>query len=239
MRKYQNSPYTHFFFKNLFLPWLWRKFVSVLEHKVISKARLGCSIFSNPSYLCMWNSVSGDKAQLNLSPSTKRNQVAELYFDSDTVLNLAWVGSTAALNLARRRVYTSTDRLSINRGSLIIPQNAYGRSFPARSSRCKSIQYYRSWPLQLYWRFLMTRKTRTRGHVAFDTSGLFWKIALRLDSPYLQQIASIRKMPKNAITCRTSIRRFKSGLVVSTLYWISYRIEFFGRKKVPGPGSVH
>jgi hypothetical protein len=32
---------------------------------------------------------------------------------------------------------------------------------------------------------------------------------VRLDSPYLPQIASIRKMPKNAIACRTSIRRFK------------------------------
>ena len=41
----------------------------------------------------------------------------------------------------------------------------------------------------------MTHKPLTRGHVAFDTSGLFWKIAVRLDSPYLQQIASIRKIP--------------------------------------------
>ena len=55
----------------------------------------------------------------------------------------------------------------------------------------------------------MTRKTLTWGHVAFDTSGLFRKIAVRLDSPYLQQIASIRKMPTYAIACRTSIRRSK------------------------------
>ena len=55
----------------------------------------------------------------------------------------------------------------------------------------------------------MTRKSLTRGHVAFDTSGLFRKIAVRLDSPYLQQIASIRKMPTYAIACRTSIRRFE------------------------------
>jgi hypothetical protein len=55
----------------------------------------------------------------------------------------------------------------------------------------------------------VTRKSLTRGHVAFDTSGLFWKISVRLDSPYLQQIASIRKMPTYAIACRTSIRRFK------------------------------
>ena len=41
----------------------------------------------------------------------------------------------------------------------------------------------------------MTHKTITWGHVAFDTSGLFWKIAVRLDSPYLQQIASISKIP--------------------------------------------
>jgi hypothetical protein len=32
---------------------------------------------------------------------------------------------------------------------------------------------------------LVTHKTLTRGHVAFDTSGLLWKIAVRLDSPYL------------------------------------------------------
>jgi hypothetical protein len=55
----------------------------------------------------------------------------------------------------------------------------------------------------------VTRKTLTWGHVAFDTSGLFRKIAVRLVSPYLQQIASIRKMPTYAIACRTSIRRFK------------------------------
>jgi hypothetical protein len=36
------------------------------------------------------------------------------------------------------------------------------------------------------------------GHVAFDTSGLFRKIAVRLDSSYLQQIAFIRKMPTYA-----------------------------------------
>jgi hypothetical protein len=46
----------------------------------------------------------------------------------------------------------------------------------------------------------VTRKSLTRGHVAFDhafdTSGFFRKIAVRLDSPYLQQIAFIRKMPK-------------------------------------------
>ena len=57
----------------------------------------------------------------------------------------------------------------------------------------------------------MTRKSLTRGHVAFDTSGFFRKIAVCLDSPYLQQIAFKRKMPTNAIACRTSIPRFKSG----------------------------
>ena len=31
------------------------------------------------------------------------------------------------------------------------------------------------------WRILVTRKSLTRGHVAFDTSGLFRKIAVRLD----------------------------------------------------------
>ena len=47
----------------------------------------------------------------------------------------------------------------------------------------------------------MTHKTLTRGHVAFDASGLFWKIAVRLDSPYLQQILSYAKclqMPSHA-----------------------------------------
>ena len=59
------------------------------------------------------------------------------------------------------------------------------------------------------WRVLVTRKSLTRGHVAFDTSSFFRKIAVCLDSPHLQQIAFKRKMPKNAIACRTSIRRFK------------------------------
>jgi hypothetical protein len=39
--------------------------------------------------------------------------------------------------------------------------------------------------------------------------GRYGKIAVHLDSPYLQQIASIRKMPENTIACRTTIRRFK------------------------------
>jgi hypothetical protein len=55
----------------------------------------------------------------------------------------------------------------------------------------------------------VTHKTLTRGHIVFDTCGLFWKIAVRLDSPCRQQIASTSKMPTNAIACRTSIRRFK------------------------------
>jgi hypothetical protein len=45
----------------------------------------------------------------------------------------------------------------------------------------------------------VTRKTLTWGHVAFDTSGLFTKFSRKidvcLDSPYLQHVASIRKMP--------------------------------------------
>ena len=77
----------------------------------------------------------------------------------------------------------------------------------------------------------MTSKSLTRGHVAYDTSGLFWKIAVRLDSPYLQQIASIRKMPTYAIACRTSIRRFKRANVqlIEQLNFVQNRI--FERKK--------
>jgi hypothetical protein len=37
----------------------------------------------------MWNFVSEDKAQLDLSPSKKGNKVAELYSENGTVLNLA------------------------------------------------------------------------------------------------------------------------------------------------------
>ena len=51
--------------------WLWPKFVSVLEPRVTSIARLGFSIFSKPSYFCIWNFVSADKAQLALSAETK------------------------------------------------------------------------------------------------------------------------------------------------------------------------
>ena len=77
----------------------------------------------------------------------------------------------------------------------------------------------------------MTRKTLTWGHVAFDTSGLFRKIAVRLDSPYLQQIASIRKMPTYAIACRTSIRRFERAnyQLIEQLNFVQNRI--FEEKK--------
>jgi hypothetical protein len=77
----------------------------------------------------------------------------------------------------------------------------------------------------------VTRKFLTRGHVAFDTSGLFWKIAVRLDSPYLQQIASIRKMFTYAIACRTSIRRFKRAnyQLIEQSNFVQNRI--FGRRK--------
>ena len=77
----------------------------------------------------------------------------------------------------------------------------------------------------------MTRKTLARGHVAFDTSGLFRKIAVRLGSPYLQQIASIRKMPTYAIACRTSIRRFKRAnyQLIEQSNFVQNRI--FGKKK--------
>jgi hypothetical protein len=72
----------------------------------------------------------------------------------------------------------------------------------------------------------VTRKTLTRGHVAFDTSGLFWKIAVRLGLPYLQQIASIREMPINAIACRTSIRRCKRAnyQLIDQLNFVQNRI---------------
>jgi len=85
----------------------------------------------------------------------------------------------------------------------------------------------------------VARKTLTWGHVAFDTSGLFRKIAVRLDSPYLRQIASIRKMPTYAIACRTSIRRFKRAnyQLIEHSNYVQNRI--FGEKKVPGPGSVY
>ena len=87
----------------------------------------------------------------------------------------------------------------------------------------------------------MTSKSLTRGHVAFDTSGLFWKIAVRLDSPYLQQIASIRKMPTYAIACRTSIRRLKRAnyQLIEQLNFVQNRIFERKKKKVPGPGSVY
>jgi hypothetical protein len=89
------------------------------------------------------------------------------------------------------------------------------------------------------WRILVTRKTLTRGHVAFDTPGLFWKIPVRLDSPYLQQIASILEMPTNAIACHTSIRRFKRAnyQLIDQLNFVQNRI-FLGGKGT-GPGSVY
>jgi hypothetical protein len=147
----------------------------------------------------------------------------------------------------------------------------------------------------------VTRKSLTQGHVAFDTSGLFWKIDVRLDPPYrglsilsttlikqiwvfcksisiyflalaliastynwlepgiyfylfhrfsvylfkkvvlridspryLQQIASIRKMPTYAIACRTSIRWFKRAdyqLIEQLNFVLEYRIEFLKEKK--------
>ena len=49
---------------------LCRYFMSVLEPRVTSNARLRFSIFSKPSYFCMWNFVAADKARLTLSPET-------------------------------------------------------------------------------------------------------------------------------------------------------------------------
>jgi hypothetical protein len=85
------------------------------------------------------------------------------------------------------------------------------------------------------WRILVTRKTITRGHVAFDTYGLFRKIAVCLDPPYLQQIASIRKMPTYAIACRTSIRRFKRAnyQFIEHLNFVQNRIFSGGMYQVP------
>ena len=65
--KIHNFPHT--FFK--ILVWLWPKFVSVLDPRVTSNARLRVSIFSNPSYFCTCNYVPADKAHLALS--TERN----------------------------------------------------------------------------------------------------------------------------------------------------------------------
>ena len=87
---------------------------------------------------------------------------------------------------------------------------------------------YRSWGLL---RGPWDPQVLTRGHVAFDTSSFFRKIAVCLDSPYLQQIASKRKMPKNAIACRTSIRRFERAnyQLIEQLNFVQNRI-FFGGK---------
>jgi hypothetical protein len=76
-----------------------------------------------------------------------------------------------------------------------------------------------------YLRLLVTRKTLSWGHVAFDTSGLFRKIAVRLDSPYLQQIAFIRTMPTYAIACRTSIRRFKRATRLPAHRAVEFRTD--------------
>ena len=83
----------------------------------------------------------------------------------------------------------------------------------------------------------MTRKTLTRGHIAFDTCGLFWKIAVRLDSPYLQQIASKRKMPTNAVACRTGIRRSKRAnyQLIDQLNFVHVTNSFFFLKKTIVP----
>ena len=77
----------------------------------------------------------------------------------------------------------------------------------------------------------MTRKSLTRGHVAFDTSSFFRKIAVCLDSPYLQRIVSIRKMPTYATACRTSIRRFERAnyQLIEQLNFVQNRI--FEKKK--------
>jgi hypothetical protein len=60
---------------------------------------------------------------------------------------------------------------------------------------------------------------------------LFRKIAVRLDSPYVQQIAYIRKMPTYAIACRTSIRRFERAnyQIIEQLNFVQNRI--FEKKK--------
>jgi hypothetical protein len=53
------------------LLWLWLEFVSVLEPRDTSNARLGFFIFSRPAYFWMWNFVSGDKARSALYRKTK------------------------------------------------------------------------------------------------------------------------------------------------------------------------
>jgi hypothetical protein len=64
-----------------------------------------------------------------------------------------------------------------------------------------------------------------------------WKIAVRLGSPYLRQITSIRKMPTDAVICRTSIRRFKRAnyqLIDQLKFVTNNCLE--EKKKVPGTG---
>jgi hypothetical protein len=83
----------------------------------------------------------------------------------------------------------------------------------------------------------VTHNTLTRGHVAFDTSGLFWKIPVCLKSPYLQQIAVVRKMHANAVAYRTSIRRFKRAnyqLIDQFNYVPNVFLKW--EKNVPGTG---
>jgi hypothetical protein len=59
----------------------------------------------------------------------------------------------------------------------------------------------------------------------------FLKIAVRPDSPYIQQISFTRKMPINAIACGTSIRRFKKAdyQLIDPLNFV--QIIFLERKK--------
>jgi hypothetical protein len=68
----------------------------------------------------------------------------------------------------------------------------------------------------------VTRKSLTRGHVAFDTSGLFWKIAVRLDSPYLEQIAYIRKTPTYAAPSHAA--RASGGSKEPTIHILKYQL---------------
>jgi hypothetical protein len=81
--------------------------MSVLEPRVTSNARLGFSIFFNPSYFCYCNFVSANKARLAVFPGTKLHKqkcytFRDIENPSSRIIFSQWYRNQYSADLARR-----------------------------------------------------------------------------------------------------------------------------------------
>ena len=90
--------------------------MSVLEPRVTSIARPGFSIFSKPSYFCMCNFVSGNKARLasvpgNNVPHTKLKSAILAEIKRTQVAEFAIIYSNLLVIVPGTRVYKAVAQL--------------------------------------------------------------------------------------------------------------------------------